>query len=289
MTVRADSTKTRLREDIRFLLSNHIPRQLANRFFGWFSQIDSPMLARASIAVWRVFADLDLSDARTQRFPSLHACFTRELKPEARPVDRDPCIITSPCDAIVGACGRIDHDQLIQAKGFPYTLQELLLDPQLVELYRGGQYVTLRLTPTMYHRFHAPYDCTVDKVTYVAGDTWNVNPIALNRIPKLFCKNERAVIRATLCPSGIDVTLVPVAAILVASIRLHFLDALLNTQYSGETEIRCSAQFRKGEEMGWFQHGSTIIVFAPKSVTLCESVREGALIRMGRPLMRLPS
>ena len=82
---------------------------------------------------------------------------------------------------------------------------------------------TLRLTPSMYHRFHAPYDCTVDKVTYVSGDTWNVNPIALNRIAKLFCKNERAVIRTILRPSGIVITLVPVAAILVASIRLHFL------------------------------------------------------------------
>jgi len=80
-----------------------------------------------------------------------------------------------------------------------------------------------------------------------------------------------------------------VAAILVASIRLHFLDALLNTQYSGKTEIWCSAQFRKGEEMGWFQHGSTIIVFAPKDVALCDSVQQGAVIRMGRPLMRLPS
>jgi phosphatidylserine decarboxylase len=278
-----------LRDDLRFLLSNHIPHQLANRFFGWFSQIESPLLARASIAVWRVFADLDLSDAQTQRYPSLQACFTRELKPGARPVDGDPHIITSPCDAIVGACGRIDRNELIQAKGFPYTLQDLLIDPQLVELYRDGQYATLRLTPTMYHRFHAPFDCVVDKVTYVSGDTWNVNPIALNRIPKLFCKNERAVIRTTLRLSGIDVTLVPVAAILVASIRLHFLDALLNKQYSGKTEIPCSAQFRKGQEMGWFQHGSTIIVFAPKDVALCASVQQGAVIRMGRPLMRLPS
>ena len=78
----------------------------------------------------------------------------------------------------------------------------MLIDPQLVELYRDGQYVTLRLTPSMYHRFHAPYDCIVDKVTYISGDTWNVNPIALDRIAKLFCKNERAVIRTTLRPSG---------------------------------------------------------------------------------------
>src|SRR6516164_5982726 len=289
MTTRAASARTLLWEDISFLLSNGIPHQLANRFFGWFSQIEAPLLARASIAIWRLFADLDLSEARTQQFTSLHACFTRELKPGARPVERDPQIITSPCDAIVGACGGIDRDELIQAKGFRYTLQDLLIDPQLVALYRDGQYATLRLTSSMYHRFHAPYDCTVDKVTYISGETWNVNPIALNRIAKLFCKNERAVIRTMLRPCGMVVTLVPVAAILVASIRLNFLGVLLNTQYRGEAEIPCRASFRKGQEMGWFEHGSTIIVFAPKGIALCRSVEEGAVIRMGRPLMRLPS
>jgi phosphatidylserine decarboxylase len=281
--------KTVLLEDISFLLTNHIPRQLANRIFGWFSHIESPALARTSIAIWRLFGDLDLSEACTQRFASLHACFTRELKPGARPVDCDPEIITSPCDGIVGACGRIDREKLIQAKGLHYSLQDLLIDPHLVQLYRDGQYVTLRLTPSMYHRFHSPHDCTVDKVTYISGDTWNVNPIALNRIAKLFCKNERAVIRTTLEPSGIVVTLVPVAAILVASIRLHFLDTVLNARYRRASEIPCRAPFGKGQEMGWFQHGSTIIVFAPKGVALCDSVRQGAVIRVGKPLMRLPS
>jgi phosphatidylserine decarboxylase len=288
MTTRRPAATTALREDISFLLTNHIPRRLANRLVGWFSQIEAPVLARASIAIWRRFADLDLSDARTERFASLHACFTRELKAGARPVDRDPLIITSPCDAIVGAGGGIDRNELIQAKGFPYALQDLLIDPQLVELYRDGRYVTLRLTSSMYHRFHAPYDCTVEKVTYVSGDTWNVNPITLNRIAKVFCKNERAVIPAVLRPCGIVVTLVPVAAILVAGIHLNFLDFLLDARYRGDAQIPCRAAFGKGQEMGWFQHGSTIIVLAPKGVTLCDSVQEGAVIRMGRPLMRLP-
>jgi phosphatidylserine decarboxylase len=105
----------------------------------------------------------------------------------------------------------------------------------------------------------------------------------------LFCKNERAVIAVKLRPSGIVVTLVPVGAILVASIRLHFLDVLLNMQSRGEAEIPCRASLSKGQEMGWFQHGSTIIVFAPTGVTLCDSVQQGAVIRMGQPLMRLPS
>jgi phosphatidylserine decarboxylase len=275
-------------EDISFLLTNRIPRRLANRFIGWFSQIEHPLLARASIGIWRLFANLDLSEAKTQRFASLHACFTRELKAGARPVDPNPDLLTSPCDAIVGACGRIDGDMLIQAKGFPYALPDLLLDPQLVDRYIDGQYVTLRLTPSMYHRFHAPYDCTIDSVRYVAGDTWNVNPIALKRVPKLFCQNERAVIPMVLRGSDLMVTLVPVAAILVASIRLHFLPVLLSTHYRGDADIRCDASFDKGEEMGWFQHGSTIIVFAPKGFTLCDTVREGGTIRMGCALMRLP-
>jgi phosphatidylserine decarboxylase len=105
----------------------------------------------------------------------------------------------------------------------------------------------------------------------------------------LFCKNERAVIRMTLRPCGVVVTLVPVAAILVASIRLHFLDVLLNMQYCGKAEIPCRAPLDKGQEMGWFQHGSTIIVFAPEGVALCGSVDQGAVIRMGQPLMQLPS
>jgi len=196
-------------------------------------------------------------------------------------------VVVSPCDAIVGACGRIEGDQLIQAKGFPYTLKDLLADPELERLYRNGRYVTLRLTSSMYHRFHAPHDCRVEQVTYVSGDTWNTNPIAIKRVERLFCKNERAIIRTKLEAGGQPVTLVPVASILVASIRLHFMDVLLHLRYPGPNVIPCNAFFRKGEEMGWFELGSTIIVFAPDGLTLCENVRQGEVIRMGQPLLRL--
>ena len=274
-------------EDINFLLTNRIPRRLATRWIGWLSKIENPLVARASIAIWRQFADLDLSDARQQSFKSLHACFTRALKPGARPIDADARVLASPCDAIVGACGTVAGTELLQAKGFPYTLHDLLADPALVEAYRGGTYVTLRLTSSMYHRFHAPHDGTVERVTYISGDTWNVNPIALRRVERLFAKNERAVIRTRLA-DGHLVTLVPVAAILVASIRLHFLDVVMNMNYRGAAAIDCDAAFKKGDELGWFEHGSTIIVFAPPGFQLCSEVREGTPIRMGRALMRLP-
>jgi phosphatidylserine decarboxylase len=141
----------------------------------------------------------------------------------------------------------------------------------------------------MYHRFHAPHDGRVEKVTYISGDTWNVNPIALKRVERLFCKNERAVIQTRLQAAEHRVTLVPVAAVLVASIRLHFIDVLLHLKYRGANEIRCDASFRKGDELGWFQHGSTIIVLAPAGFSLCDGVREGSHIRMGGGLMRSPA
>lgn len=288
MTVRSLLAQVFRQEDLNFLLTNRIPRRLLTRFIGWFSQLEQPVVRDLSIGVWRLFADLDLSDAKKAQFKSLHDCFTRALKDGARSIDSNPMVLASPCDAIVGACGRVEGGVLIQAKGFPYTLQELFGDPELVQAYRDGQYVTLRLTSGMYHRFHAPHDCRVVQVTYISGDTWNVNPIALKRIEKLFCKNERALIRAKLDATDHLITLVPVAAVLVASIRLHFLDVVLHLNRDGPSVIACNAPFRKGEEMGWFQHGSTMIVFAPNGFTLGDGVQEGTSIRMGQPLLRLP-
>jgi len=288
VTIRAALQTIFQQEDVNFLLTNRIPRQLLTRFMGWFSKIEQPLVRDLSIATWRLFADLRLDEARKQRFSSLHDCFIRQLKPGARPVCHDRELLASPCDAIVGACGQLDGIQLLQAKGYAYTMVELLGDSALASAYRDGVYATLRISSSMYHRFHAPHDCRVQQVTYFSGDTWNVNPIALRRVEKLFCKNERAVIRTRLEAGGHEVLLVPVAAILVASIRLHFLDVLLHLRYRGPNAIPCHARLAKGEEMGWFQHGSTILVFAPRGFALHERVREGAAIRAGEPLMRLP-
>ncbi|HEX6739473.1 MAG TPA: archaetidylserine decarboxylase [Vicinamibacteria bacterium] len=273
---------------LNFVLTNRVPRRSLTRLMGWYSRIESPLLCRASLAVWRRLApDLDLSEARETRFASLHDCFVRELKEGARPVDPHPARVVSPCDGVVVAGGRIRGTELIQAKGLKYSLEDLLLDPELVRIYTNGRYLTLRLRATMYHRFHAPHDCRVEQVTYVPGDTWNVNPPALRRVPRLYARNERAILRLRLRGSGHLLTLVPVAAILVASIRLHFLDLRLQLGYRGPHVIPCQAALRKGEEMGWFEHGSTMIVFAPPGLELCDAVREHAVVRAGQPLLRL--
>jgi len=275
-------------EEINFLLTNRIPRRYATLCMGWFSRIENPIIRKSSLAVWKLFSEeLDLAEAKKTQFTSLHDCFIRELKEGARAIDSDPRIITSPCDAQVGAYGDIKGISLIQAKGFPYTLSDLLADDELVERYRDGKYITLRLKSTMYHRFHAPYDCEVSDLTYISGDTWNVNPITLKRIERLYCKNERAVIDINLKHIDASITLVPVAAILVASIQLKFLKETLNLKYKGPNKIKCNAQFSKGDEMGYFQHGSTIIIFASKGFSICDKVEQGETIRMGEPLLQI--
>jgi phosphatidylserine decarboxylase len=287
MTLRTQMLRLFAQEDLNFLLTNRIPRRLATLFVGWFSKIEQPLVRDTSIGLWRLFSGLDLSEAKTTRFRSMHECFIRELKERARPVDPDPNVLVSPCDAIVGACGAIAGAELYQIKGFPYSLSDLLCDTEPAQTHRNGRFITLRLTSAMYHRFHAPYDCRVRCVTYISGDTWNVNPVALKRVEKLFCRNERAVIETTLT-GGQPVTLVPVAAVLVASIRLHFLDVLLHLRHRGPNIMRCDANLRKGEEMGWFEHGSTIIVLAPQHFEFADHVADGARIRAGELLLRKP-
>ena len=285
MTLRTQMQRIFQQEDINFLLTNRLPRRLLTQFIGWFSRIEQAPIPRLSISLWRLFSDLDLSEARIRRFRSMHECFTRQLKAGARSIDPDPSILVSPCDAIVGACGTVVGNELLQIKGFPYTLDDLL--GRSADAYQNGRYVTLRLTSSMYHRFHAPHDCRVELVTYISGDTWNVNPIALKRVERLFCKNERVVVDTRLA-LGQPVTMVAVAAILVASVRLHFLDVVLNLRHRGPNVISCDATLVKGQEMGWFEHGSTIIVLAPDGFTQCEDVYEGRTIRVGEPLLRIP-
>lgn len=287
MTLRTALGRIGAQEDLNFLLTNRLPRRLATRAMGRISRIEQPLVRDASIALWRLFCDVDLSDAKEPRFPSLHAAFVRELRPGARPIDPDPSVLVSPSDALLGAHGTVTAGQVFQVKGSPYRLADLLQDESLARAHEGCAFATLRLTAGMYHRFHAPTDLRVESVRHLWGDTWNVNPIALKRVEALFCRNERAVIRVRL-PDGAALTLVPVAAILVAGLRLGFLPEGQDLRATGGRTLACATDLARGAEMGWFEHGSTIVVLAPPGYTLAPGLREGACLRMGQRLLRAP-
>lgn len=270
-------------EDLNFLLTNRIPRIAATRLMGRISRIRNRRFTALAIWIWRRFTDLDLSEAQSTDFESIHHCFTRALKPGSRPIEPSPAVWCSPSDAILGACGRIEAGMVLQAKGMPYALADLVGPSVDLSPFAGGNYTTLRLTSAMYHRFHAPCDLKLEHVTYISGDTWNVNPIALARVQRLFCRNERAVLRARSA-DGTPVLIVPVAAVLVASLRLHAVDVRLHLRYRGPNEIALNAHYSKGQEMGWFEHGSTIIVVTPPGVAPLDSRAGGEVLRMGQGL-----
>jgi phosphatidylserine decarboxylase len=273
-------------ERLNFLVTNRIPRRTLTRLAGWFSRIENPLVRDLTIGIWRLCVDdLRLGEAKKPRFDSLHDCFIRELAPGARPVDPDAATLVSPCDAVVGEFGALDGIAAIQAKGFPYSLAELLGGDGAAEQHRGGLFVTLRLKSSMYHRFHAPCDARIDHVDYISGDTWNVNPIALKRIERLYCRNERAVIDLDTGVAGEAVTLVPVAAILVASLRLTGADEPLRRLARGSNRIPFRRHAEKGEELGYFEHGSTIVMLAKGNFRFVETIATGTTIRMGQPLL----
>jgi phosphatidylserine decarboxylase len=277
-----------LQEDLNFLVTNRLPRRQLTLLMGWFSRIENPTLTRLAIAFWKLFADdLKLHEAKNTDFRSFRDCFVRELRPGARPTHPDPDVLVSPCDSEVGALGRVEGTQVYQVKGAPYTLTDLLGDDELAEKYRDGIFVTLRLKANMYHRFHAPADARLDRVRYLSGDTWNVNPIALKRIEKLFCKNERAVLELGLPDPAEALALVPVASILVASIKLHAVDGVFDLKYRGPHSVDLDdVSVEKGQELGFFQSGSTIIVLARGHFAFAEGIHEGATVRVGEALLR---
>lgn len=275
-------------DTLNFWLTNRIPRVLLSRAMGRFSRIRSPLLTRWSIRIWRLFADdLRLHESPARSYVSLQECFTRELLPGTRPIHDGRDALTSPCDAVVGAHGTVTDGTLLQAKGMVYRLDELLGDRQLARRHAGCAYVTLRLKSSMYHRFHAPCAGRICDVAHLSGDAFNVNPPTLARIPGLFCRNERAVI--SLEPDrpqpARTVTLVPVAAVLVSSMRLAFLGDRAGGPRRRPGRTRCDVQVSRGQELGWFEHGSTIIVIAGPGLSLAPGLETGKIVRMGESLL----
>jgi len=253
-----------LRQDsLNFWLTNRIPRAMATRLMGRISRVHHPWVTKLGIGIWRRFTDLDLSEAVQTDFDSIHACFIRQLKPGLRPFAPSSTLMCSPCDAIVGAHGTVHAGQLLQAKGMVYSLSDLMQSETDAGACEGWHYTTLRLTSSMYHRFHAPHELRLEHLRYVHGDVWNVNPPTLKRIPSLFAKNERAIIRTTIEATKQTMWIIPVAAVLVASMRFTFSDVHLHLAYQGPCELALDATLPKGAEMGWFEHGSTVICLTP--------------------------
>jgi phosphatidylserine decarboxylase len=246
-------------------------------------------------SAYRAFAravGVDLSEAELdlRAYPTLGDFFVRRLRPGARTIDPDAGAIISPCDGAVAALGVATGGTLIQAKGRDYQLAELLADDDLAARLTGGAYATIYLSPRDYHRVHAPVSGRVVGYDYLPGALWPVNPRVAARRDRLLSRNERVVIRLDAGALG-AVAVVMVGASGVGHIDLAHLGGSGSTApwRGGHQRVtrRLDAKVARGDELGAFRLGSTVVmVFEPGAVEP-GAVGEGAAVRFGQRLFAI--
>ncbi|MFN7133384.1 MAG: archaetidylserine decarboxylase, partial [Myxococcales bacterium] len=218
------------------------------------------------------------------QFPTFGDFFTRRLRPGARPIAPGDDVVVSPTDGLVAAVGTSVEGRLVQVKGREYSVAALLDDPDESKRFEGGAYCTIYLAPRDYHRIHSPVAGEVEKLAYIPGELWPVNPPAVRSVPNLFAVNER-LISYVASPVG-RVAVVKVGATCVGRIRATYDDVVTNSGGSRlKKEYEQKPKVEKGGELGVFEMGSTVILlFEPGRVALDEALVEGTVVRMGQAI-----
>lgn len=213
--------------------------------------------------------------------------FTRPLPPGVRPQPNDPEVIVSPADGRIHHGGTLEAGALIPVKGVPYDAPTLLGDASAAAELEGGTFVVVYLAPGDYHRFHWPFDAQVSKIRHLPGDLWPVHPGALAALPSLFLQNERVVVRGRTRHDR-AFAVVPVGALNVGSIRLSF-DPLRTNRGApaGPRERLVDVTAQRGDELGWFELGSAIVVILGPGAGGVSRMETGTRVRVGTPIGRL--
>lgn len=272
-----------------------LPSFWLGRLVHWASRVETPWFKDLLIGGFRRLYPIKLDEAAEPdpgRYASFNAFFTRALRDGARPPDPDPLGILCPADGRVQQAGDIERGQMLQAKGMYYGVDELLADPQAAPRYDGGQFLTVYLAPQDYHRVHAPLAGRLRSMHYAPGERWAVNERTAGAVPRLFAVNER------LCchfegEAG-HFALVMVGALNVASISTVWAGEVLPLRprqnrhwHYGE---RSRVALARGDELGRFNLGSTVILLLPPGMAELDAALEpGAALRMGQSVGRLIS
>ena len=281
--------KQRIRDVLTVLPQYVLPQHLLSRFMYRLARSRRPWLAQRLIALLCRHYPIVLSEAEhsdTRAYPSLNAFFTRALREGTRPLPEDPAIIVSPVDGAISRHGRLKGQQIIQAKDHTYSVETLLgLDGPAALPFRDGDFITLYLAPHNYHRVHSPVNCRVMEVLYIPGRLFSVNARTARTVPRLFARNERVVLRC-LTDDGKEFALVMVGAMLVGSMELKFCD--LHTAYRTHSVRRFllgdGVALARGEELGRFNMGSTVILVFDRDFIQWNTLSDGQGVRLGEAL-----
>ena len=268
-----------------------MPQLYLTQLAGWFAQQKWGAVTHFVIKVFAKKYNVDMSEAKKENFSdyeSFNQFFIRELKDDARKINENPTALCLPADGRVSQIGHIDDERLLQAKGHFFSLSDLLAgDEELVNTFKNGEFATIYLSPRDYHRVHMPCDATLRKMIYVPGDLFSVNPFLAEHVPNLFARNERVI-------CVFDTAFGPMVQILVGATITASMSTVwagvINPPRTGEVKVWTyqgdnAIKLTKGQEMGAFQLGSTVInLFPANSVTLAEHLEVDVPIRMGEIL-----
>ena len=268
-----------------------MPQLYLTQLAGWFAQQKWGAVTHFVIKVFAKKYNVDMSEAKKENFSdyeSFNQFFIRELKDDVRKINENPTALCLPADGRVSQIGHIDDERLLQAKGHFFSLSDLLAgDEELVNTFKNGEFATIYLSPRDYHRVHMPCDATLRKMIYVPGDLFSVNPFLAEHVPNLFARNERVI-------CVFDTAFGPMAQILVGATITASMSTVwagvINPPRTGEVKVwtyqgDSAIKLTKGQEMGAFQLGSTVInLFPENSVTLAEHLEVDVPVRMGEIL-----
>ena len=268
-----------------------MPQLYLTQLAGWFAQQKWGAVTHFVIKAFAKKYNVDMSEAKKENFSdyeSFNQFFIRELKDDARKINENPTALCLPADGRVSQIGHIDDDRLLQAKGHFFSLSDLLADDEeLVNTFKNGEFATIYLSPRDYHRVHMPCDATLRKMIYVPGDLFSVNPFLAEHVPNLFARNERVI-------CVFDTAFGPMVQILVGATITASMSTVwagvINPPRTGEVKVWTyqgdnAIKLTKGQEMGAFQLGSTVInLFLANSVTLAEHLEVDVPVRMGEIL-----
>lgn len=257
--------------DKLFVLSQYVTPQLAvSRLAGRLADSESTPALKNRVIKWFIGRyGVNMSEAAEPDFtayPTFNAFFTRALKSGSRTIDPDPSTLVSPVDGAISQIGQISTDRVFQAKGQSFSLTELLGgDDTRAEPFREGEFSTIYLSPKDYHRIHMPMAGTLKEMVYVPGKLFSVNPVTAENVPNLFARNER--VACLFDTEAGPMAMVLVGAMIVGSVETTWAGVVAPNsgqvtqwQYSGDDAVR----FEKGQEMGRFRLGSTVVLVMPR-------------------------
>jgi len=279
-----------MKTSIFILLQHIVPQHLISRCVGYIAKSENTFIKNQFITRFAKKYQVNLGEAKhktAEEFPSFNAFFTRELEAGARPINDEVATLCQPADGAVSQLGKIKYGKIFQAKGFDFSVEELLGRSDLNEQYQNGDFATIYLSPKDYHRVHMPLRGTLTSTTYIPGKLFSVNHATAENVDALFARNERLVCH-------FDTELGPVAMVLVGAMIVAGIDVVWakeNVKPTSNTIVHKTAPeniiLEKGDEMGRFLLGSTVILlFGENKIAFDSELKNGSPVRMGEALAK---